>query len=136
MVTDPEVHRPMTVWLLAHFGGEKVEEERVPGVTAYLAQRMIDSGLTIGLIAVGTDIVTIPAVRGLHQRSRILEAVACTPPSRGLRLESLLHAAARCSSPGALILITSGAPGQTTVRELRRLCPEVHVFDVGQDLAA
>ncbi len=133
MVTDPESHRPLTVWILADLGGEAPESERVPGIAAYLAQEMLDGGLTLGLIAAGTETTTVSAMRGLQQRPRILEVLACTPASRQTRVVQLLQAAARCESPGKIVLVTYGQPALEVVRGLRRLCPDVTIVRAGAE---
>lgn len=124
IVTDPETHRPLTVWLLVDLGGE-TDGERSPGIAAYLTQQIINLGLSLGAVVVGQEIVTIRAGRGSQQQFSILDALATVPSSRRSQLDRLAHLASRLDHAGKLLVVSSASLSDESSRSLRRACPDV-----------
>lgn len=124
MVTNPETHRPLTVWLLADLGGAH-DDGRSPGIAAYLSGEIIARGLSLGAIVAGRDTASIRPSRGNGQQRAVLEALATVPWSRQSQLERLIRLAARIDHPGKLVVVSHSSLAPELARALRRTCPDV-----------
>lgn len=130
MVTTPETHRPLTVWLLVDLSGE-TDREQSPGIAAYLTQQVIELGLRLGAIVAGRETVSLPPNRGPRQELAILDALATVGASRQPQLERLIRLASRLDRPGKVLVVSPAPLTPDQSHSLRRLCPDVtHVAAV------
>lgn len=124
MVTDPETHRPLTVWLLVDLGGETLPEQTA-GIAVYLVQEIIELGLRLGTIVAGRETVSIRPGRGNAQELAILDTLATVTACRQSQLERLVRLASRLDHPGKLVVVSPAPVTSDQSRSLRRLCPDV-----------
>lgn len=135
MVSDPETHRPLTVWLLVDLGDE-TQAERSAGIAAYLAGEVLDSGLRLGAIVAGRGMVSLRPNRGNQQKLAILDALATADASRQPQLGRLVRLATRLDNAGQLVIVSGVAATPEQTRTLGRMCGSVAYVATGSPEAA
>jgi uncharacterized protein (DUF58 family) len=113
--------------------GQKATEEHGVILAASLADRGLQSGKAVGLVAHGRELVWLPPRLGAAQRLGILQALALLEPGRCSLAELLAQIGPALGQRGSLVIISPDADGQwlePLVPMMRRgLVPTILLLD-------
>ena len=121
IVADPEPRSRQSIWLAVDLGGGEEAADRAAGIAAHLCSLLASSGLRVGAVVAGDEVVTISPRPGSTAESSILEALGRTEASDTSELALVVRAFNRIQTPDALIVVSPYGANSTELTRLRRM---------------